>query len=119
MHAQIDAAKVTEWNTWINKGVVRLVPPSQAKWIKEHQADRIMGGRFVITKKAMEDVIENILLPQPDNPEHWKIKARFCLQGHLDPDLSAKAEAGQLQSPTLSRIGPCSGVQPRFGWNFQ
>ena len=89
MHAQVDAAKVTEWNTWINKGVVRLVPPSQAKWIKEHQADRIMGGRFVITKKAMEDVIENILLPQPDNPEHWKIKARFCLQGHLDPDLSA------------------------------
>eukprot|EP00435_Cladocopium_sp_Y103_P055765 s362_g18.t1 len=105
IQAQVNAAKVTEWNTLLGKEAVRLVPPSKAKWIKEHQADRIMGSRFVITKKALEDVIENGVIPQVDNPEHWKVKARFCLQGHLDPDLSSKAEAGLLQSPTLSQMG--------------
>eukprot|EP00435_Cladocopium_sp_Y103_P060613 s808_g22.t1 len=105
VQAQVDAAKVTEWNTLINKNAVRLVPPSQAEWIKKNQPNRIMGSRFVITKKAQEDVIENGFIPQADNPEHWKIKARFCLQGHLDPDLSAKAEAGLLQSPTMSQMG--------------
>ena len=34
-----------------------------------------------------------------------RVKARWCLQGHLDPNLSLKAESGDLQSPTLSQIG--------------
>ena len=46
IQAQVDAAKVTEWNTLIGKNAVRLVSPSQAKWIKEKQPDRIMGSRF-------------------------------------------------------------------------
>lgn len=33
------------------------------------------------------------------------MKARWCLQGHLDPDLSDKARSGLLQSPTLSQMG--------------
>ena len=33
------------------------------------------------------------------------MKARWCLQGHLDPDLSEKAMQGDLQSPTLSQVG--------------
>ena len=113
---------MTECNTLINKGAVRLVPAGQAEWIQQHQSHRIMGSRFkVITKKAMEDVIENGLVPQPDYLEHWKIKARFCLQGHLDPDLSDKAEAGQLQSPTLSHIARTVLFQllATFKWTLQ
>ena len=94
-----------EWNTLIDKQAVRLVPKHKADWILKHQKHRIMGSRFVIVKKAMEDVIENGIIPDPNNAEHWKVKARFCLQGHLDPDLSQKASQGMLQSPTLSQIG--------------
>lgn len=36
-----------------------------------------MGSRFVITNKALEDVVENGQLPQVDNLDHWKVKARF------------------------------------------
>ena len=105
LQAQVDAAKVKEWNTLIDKQAVRLVPKHKADWILKHQKHRIMGSRFVIVKKAMEDVIENGIIPDPNNAEHWKVKARFCLQGHLDPDLSQKASQGMLQSPTLSQIG--------------
>ena len=105
LQAQVDAAKVQEWNTLIEKQAVRLVPKHQAEWILKHQKHRIMGSRFVIVKKAMEDVIENGMIPDPSVAEHWKVKARFCLQGHLDPDLSHKATQGLLQSPTLSQIG--------------
>ena len=51
-----------------------------------------MGSRFVCTWKQEEDA------PR-------RMKARWCLQGHLDPDLHAKAASGDLQSPTLSQIG--------------
>lgn len=33
------------------------------------------------------------------------MKARWCLLGHLDPDLTEKAQVGDLQSPTLSQVG--------------
>lgn len=105
IQAQVEAAKVTGWNTLVNNNAVCLVLAGQAEWIKENQQSRIMGNRFVITKKALEDVVENCQLPQVDNLDHWKVKARFCLQGHLDPDLSEKAESGQLQSPIVSQMG--------------
>ena len=63
-----------------------------------------MGSRYVVVKKPEEDLSENGILPDPNNLEHWKVKAR-CLQGHLDPDLDTKVKEGQLQSPTLSQIG--------------
>ena len=60
LQAQVDAAKVKEWNTLIDKQAVRLVPKHKADWILKHQKHRIMGSRFVIVKKAMEDVIEKV-----------------------------------------------------------
>ena len=64
-----------------------------------------MGSRYAIVKKPAEDLAETGVQPNPDNIEHWKVKARWCLQGHLDPDLDTKVKEGQLQSPTLSQIG--------------
>ena len=91
--------------TLIDKGAVRVVPAKESAWIRRHQAHRIMGSRFVIVKKPEEDLVETGQAVDPNNLNHWKVKARWCLQGHLDPDLSAKATAGQLQSPTLSQMG--------------
>ena len=105
MQAKVDQAKVSEWQTLIDKQAVRVVPPKEANWIKQHQPDRIMGSRYVVVKKPEEELIENGKQPDPANLEHWKVKARWCLQGHLDPDLHTKVREGQLQSPTLSQIG--------------
>eukprot|EP00435_Cladocopium_sp_Y103_P016757 s3691_g4.t1 len=97
--------RLMEWNTLTDKQAVRLLSPAEASWVRKHQSHRIMGSRFVLVKKAMEDIVENGISPEPDNPAHWKVKARWCLQGHLDPDLSTKAKEGALQSPTLSQMG--------------
>ena len=94
-----------EWQALLDKKAVLAVGAKEAAWIRKNQAHRIMGSRFVIVKKPEEDLIENGQAVDPNNLAHGKVKARWCLQGHLDPDLSAKASAGQLQSPTLSQMG--------------
>ena len=49
-----------------------------------------MGSRFVVTKKVDED--------------GERIKARWCLQGHLDPDVLQKVSSGTCHSPTMSQL---------------
>jgi hypothetical protein len=105
LQARVDQAKVSEWQTLIDKGAVRIVPAHESNWIRNHKANRIMGSRFVIVKKPEEDIVETRGQADPSNLSHWKVKARWCLQAHLDPDLSDKASAGRLQSPTLSQMG--------------
>ena len=73
-------------------GMLCTVSGSEADRVRKRHADRIMGSRYVVTWKVEDN-------------EAGRMKARWCLQGHLDPDLHAKAEAGDLQSPTLSHIG--------------
>eukprot|EP00435_Cladocopium_sp_Y103_P001293 s456_g1.t1 len=121
LQAKVDQAKVAEWQTLIDKKAVRVVPAKEAAWIKKHQAHRIMGSRFVIVKKPEEDIIETGKAVDPNNLSHWKVKARWCLQGHLDPDLTAKVNAGQLQSPTLSQMGRTVLFQlmATFRWQLQ
>eukprot|EP00435_Cladocopium_sp_Y103_P057373 s281_g19.t1 len=121
LQSQVDAAKTLEWNTLSEKQAVRLLSPAEASWVRKHKSDRIMGSRFVIVKKAAEDVIETGGTPDPENPTHWKVKARWCLQGHLDPDLSSKAREGALQSPTLSQMARMVLFQllSSFKWTLQ
>ena len=89
---KVDESKLIEWNTLTGRHAVRLVLGREAREVKRRCPDRIMGSRFVCTWKEEED--------QPG-----RVKSRWCLQGHLDPDLSTKALAGDLQSPTLSQLG--------------
>eukprot|EP00435_Cladocopium_sp_Y103_P032019 s3508_g8.t1 len=105
LQARVDQSKVAEWQTLIDKGAVRVLSAKESRWVRKHRSDRIMGSRFVIVKKPEEEIIENGGKVDPNVLEHWKIKSRWCLQGHLDPDLAEKASAGQLQSPTLSQMG--------------
>ena len=88
----VDEAKLVEWNTITGRHATRLVLGREVDEVRRTMSDRIMGSRFVCTWKQEEDA------PR-------RMKARWCLQGHLDPDLHAKATAGDLQSPTLSQIG--------------
>ena len=121
LQAQVDAAKTLKWNTLTSKDAVRLLSSREAEWVKKHLGHRIMGSRFVVVKKALEDVVENGQKPDPANPDHWKVKARWCLQGHLDLDLTSKAQSGMLQSPTLSQMGRMVlfHLLASFGWELQ
>ena len=89
---KIDEAKLAEWNTIMAKNAGELRLGSQAEDIRQKLSHRIMDSRYVVTMKQEED----------SDP---RVKARWCLLGHRDPDLSEKAQAGDLQSPTLSQVG--------------
>ena len=121
LQAKVDQAKVSDWQTLIDKQAVRVISAKESAWIRKHQASRIMGSRFVIVKKPEEELVENGKAADPNNLSHWRIKARWCLQGHLDPDLSKKASSGQLQSPTLSQMGRTVLFQlmATFRWRLQ
>ncbi|CAE7909111.1 putative transposon protein [Symbiodinium microadriaticum] len=106
--SNVDEALLCEWQqscgpvealaaAHINKCASKEIPASNNPQefqmeVRRHCPDRIMGSRFVCTWNEEED--------QPG-----RVKSRWCLQGHLDPDLSTKALAGDLQSPTLSQLG--------------
>ena len=92
LQKKIDEAKLAEWNTITAKHAGRLVLGDEVFEVKKRLSHRIMGSRFVLTVKQEEDAPA-------------RTKARWCLQGHLDPDLSEKASSGDLQSPTLSQVG--------------
>ena len=44
-------------------------------------------------------------MTRKEDEEGSRIKARICLQGHLDPDFHKKIESGDCHSPTLSQLG--------------
>ncbi|OLP84633.1 Copia protein, partial [Symbiodinium microadriaticum] len=89
---QVDEAKTIEWSTITGRNATRLLLGKEADRVRRLQPNRIMGSRFVVTVKKEEDAPA-------------RVKARWCLQGHLDPDLQKKALNGDLQSPTLSQVG--------------
>ncbi|CAK9069992.1 Retrovirus-related Pol polyprotein from transposon RE1 (Retro element 1) (AtRE1) [Includes: Protease RE1, partial [Durusdinium trenchii] len=89
---KVDEAKLLEWNTIEGKHAGRVVLGTEADDVRRYLSHRIMGSRYVMTLKVEDDAAP-------------RFKARWCLQGHLGPDLTAKAELGDLQSPTLSQVG--------------
>ena len=101
LQKMVDESKTIEWETLLEKGAIKIHYGRRAHQIKENHPDRFMGSRFVIIRKATIDG-KNIDL---NDESTFKIKSRWCLQGHLDPDLDMKAMEGALQSPTLSQMG--------------
>lgn len=90
IQAEVDASKVTEWDTMLDKGAVIVHKGDKAKKIKSQHPDRFIGSRFVCAKKVDEEGTRN--------------KARWCLQGYTDPDFKNKLVNGLLNSPTLSQL---------------
>ena len=98
----VDEGKLLEWQTLLSKpNAVRVHYGKAAERIKRDFAHRFIGSRFVLTRKPVEEGKDI----DPNDCNTFLVKGRWCLQGHLDPDLSLKAEAGLLKSPTLSQIG--------------
>lgn len=91
LQAKIDESKLLEWNTLEDeKQAIVVIPPHEAAVIRKQKPDRIMSSRFVITEKQ-ED-------------KSTRVKSRWCLRGHHDPDLIQKVLAGRCHSPTLSQL---------------
>ena len=118
LQEKVDEGKKLEWQTMANKpGIVKLHYGKAAAKIKETQAHRFIGSRFVLTPKPVSEG-ENV---DVNNPETFTVKGRWCLQGHLDPDLQQKAEEGKLQSPTLNQMSRMLLMQTiaSHGWDLQ
>ena len=98
LQKMIDSGKAAEWKTLSEKpNVLKIHYGQAAKKIRAESSHRFIGSRFVITRKAIEE-------GQDINPHDLatlQCKARWCLQGHLNPDPELKASEGKLQSPTL------------------
>ena len=91
LQAGIDEAKVIEWSTLHDeKQAMIMIPPHVARKVRQQKGDRIMSSRFVITQKVEDS--------------ESRLKARWCLRGHHDPDLLEKVASGRCHSPTLAQL---------------
>ena len=87
LQLEIDESKRGEWETLEGKTAVRVWKGAKAAAIRQKYGHRFIGSRFVVIRKTDED--------------GTRIKSRWCLQGHLDPDFRAKILSGACHSPTL------------------
>ena len=118
LQKMIDSGKAAEWKTLSEKpNVLKIHYGQAAKRIQSESSHRFIGSRFVITRKAIEEG-QDI---NPHDLSTFQCKARWCLQGHLDPDLEVKASEGKLQSPTLNQLSRTTLMQiiASFGWDLQ
>ena len=84
LQEKINLSKTVEWTTLRDeKQALRVIAPREARRIRAQKPDRIMTSRFVIIEKHEDG--------------DSKIKSRWCLRGHHDPDLVL---AGKCHSPT-------------------
>ena len=90
MQHRIDEAKLVEWETVSGKAAVRVHTGAKAREIKEKFGHRFIGSRFVVTNKVDE--------------EGSRVKARWCLLGHNDPDFHQKIASGECHSPTMHQL---------------
>ena len=90
LQERVEEAKGVEWCTMQSKPSVKVWTGADAERIRRERPDRLIGSRFVVTEKVEE--------------EGSRIKARWCLQGHLDPDVEAKVLSGACHSPTMSHL---------------
>eukprot|EP00435_Cladocopium_sp_Y103_P015313 s535_g3.t1 len=114
----VDEGKRVEWETLLAKeNAIRIHYGKKAKEIKEKFADRFIGSRFVLTRKPVDEGAEI----DPSDLATFRVKGRWCLQGHLDPDLTQKATEGLLKSPTLSQLGRMTLMQiiSSHKWDLQ
>lgn len=63
---------------------------SQRKTNPRKTEHRFIGSRFVVVNKSDED--------------GERVKSRWCLQAHLDPDFREKLSSGMCHAPTLHQL---------------
>ena len=94
LQERVDQAKVLEWETVHGKSAVKVWTGAKAEEIKSKSGHRFIKNRFVVTNKTDED--------------GSRIKARWALLGHGDPDFREKIMSGECHSKTLtsSKVEP-------------
>jgi len=108
LQKMVDDGKRAEWETILSKqDAVRVHYGRKAAQIKRDDPDRFIGSRFALTRKPLEEGAD----VDPNSWDSFRVRGRWCLQGHLDPDLSEKAEQGMLKSPTLSQLARMTPMQ--------
>ena len=111
----VDEGKIKEWQTLCNKpNVLKIHYGKKAQEIKSKFPHRFIGSRFVLTRKALTEGGH----VDPQDLSTFSVKGRWCLQGHLDPDLDTKAQEGRLQSPTLSQMSRMTLMQVLSSMNW-
>ena len=90
-----------------SKGAVRVLSREEADQVRQHWPDRIIGSRYVCTRKVDEN--------------GSRLKARWCVQGHKDPDVLQLVSSGRTRAPTVSQTGRMLTVQmiASHGWDLQ
>lgn len=68
------ASDAAEWKSITDLGAVEIIPPSEARKIREQTPQRILASRVVRRKKPMPGI------------GSFKYKSRWCVLGHADPD---------------------------------
>ena len=114
----VQEGKRLEWETLLSKeNAIKIHYGKRAREIHSKHSDRFIGSRFVLTRKPHEEGIPI----DANDPTTYKVKGRWCLQGHLDPDLTTKAAEGLLKSPTLSQIARMTLMQviASHKWDLQ
>ena len=115
LQKMVDEGKRLEWQTIVSKPhSVKLHYGKAAANIREKFSDRFIGSRYVLTRKPLEEGSP----VDPNDLDSFTVKGRWCLQGHLDPDLEIKALDGRLKSPTLSQLGRMTLMQTLASLNW-
>ena len=96
--------KKTEMEKLLKYDAVKIIPPKEADRIRQ-KSNRILPSRFVITKK-----------PDEKTPGRYITKARWCIRGYLDPDVTKLS----TQSPTLTieAMSLLLQLSASNGWDF-
>ena len=105
LQLEIDESKRGEWETLEGKTAVRVWKGAKAAAIRQKYGHRFIGSRFVVIRKTDED--------------GSRIKSRWCLQGHLDPDFHAKILSGACHSPTLHPLSRALVLQAIVSHKWQ
>ena len=96
--------KKTEMEKLIRYDAVKIILPREADQLRR-RSNRILPSRFVITKNSDEK-----------NPGKYITKARWCIRGYLDPDVTQLS----TQSPTLTveAMALLLQLSASNGWDF-
>ena len=103
---QFREAKKKEWSSMIEKGAIRVLSARESAYARRMLGDRIMRGRFVLTKKPVEDAKEG--------DQNWKPKARWVICGFTDPDLLVLPRAAPVASTLSLHLVLLLCLQHRF-----
>ena len=96
--------KKTEMEKLLRYDAVKIILPKEADKLRR-TSSRILPSRYVITKK-----------PDEKNPGKYITKARWCIRGYLDPDVTRLS----TQSPTLTieAMSLLLQLSASNGWDF-